>query len=184
MSLPQNHYQTIGNASKVAATSNAKHQQTNPSQNWHDLCLKFVRTVLQVPAKAPRAIDAWHAVPDGHQHGWYNPPAGVPVFWSGGSSGAGHVALADGHGHVYSSDILRDGKVDLVPIATIHAKWGLTYLGWTESLNGVLVYETPAAPPAPPAAPASGVVRTMTVNTPDGVTLTLIEIGGAWTVQS
>lgn len=139
---PKDRLRLRGNKNPKAITSlvNAQLQHVTASQNWHDLCLKFVRTVLGVGAKAPRAIDAWNAAGSSHQHGYYNPPAGVPVFWSGGSSGAGHIALADGKGNVWSSDIRRSGQVDLVPISEIHAKWGLTLLGWTDTLNGVSVY--------------------------------------------
>lgn len=104
---------------------------------WHDLCLKWVRTDLLIPSGAPTAIAAWNATPAKERHTWYNPPAGVPVYWGGGQ---GHVAFSDGRGNVYSTDIRRAGHVDLVPIPEIEARWGKPYLGWTESLNGVKVY--------------------------------------------
>lgn len=110
-----------------------------------DLCLKNVRTWLQVQAGAPTAIAAWRAVPSDKRHNWYTPPAGVPVFWSGGSHGAGHVALSLGGGEVRSTDIRGRGTVATVSIDTIAKVWGLTYLGWAENLNGVTVYERGAA---------------------------------------
>ena len=104
------------------------------------LCLQNVRGAYGIGAKYPSAIAAWNGVADKYVHTWYNPPAGVPVFWSGGSQGFGHVAISDGNGNVWSTDIKREGKWDLVPIAEIHTKWGLNYEGWTELLNGTRVY--------------------------------------------
>lgn len=86
------------------------------------------------------AMDAWERAHFRHRD--LNPtaiPRGVPVFWSGGSHGHGHVAIATGDGKCWSTDILRPGMFDLVPISDIHAKWGLLLLGWTEDLNGVRV---------------------------------------------
>jgi cell wall-associated NlpC family hydrolase len=52
------------------------------------------------------------------------------VFWTGGSHGFGHVAISLGNGKIASSDILRTGKVDVVPLSMIQQKWGLHYAGW------------------------------------------------------
>lgn len=119
------------------ALTRALAQHNGATQDWHDLCLKFVRSMLGVPAGAGTALAAWHAAGGVDQHGWYSPPAGVPVFWGGGQ---GHVALADGHGNVWTTDFDRVGKVDLVPIGDITKGWGKPYLGWTSTLNGVQVY--------------------------------------------
>lgn len=115
-------------------------QHANPSKSWHDLCLAFSNYAENAPHLGGTAYGAWVRAGRKHQHGYYNPPLGVPVFWKGGSAGAGHVAIADGNGNVWSTDIRRDGKVDLVPIGEIHAQWGLVYLGWLDELNGVSVY--------------------------------------------
>lgn len=108
-------------------------------------CLKQVRLSLGIPAKYPRAIDAWYGAGgrdgvDTHYMADPPPPAGVPVFWSGGPGSAGHVALSAGGGWVWSTDILRRGHWAKVPISLIHTKWGLKYLGWSETLNGVRVH--------------------------------------------
>ena len=62
-----------------------------------------------------------------------------PVFWEGGSASHGHIAISAGNGFCWSTDIRRTGFMDRVPIDEIHAKWGLTLLGWTEDINGVTV---------------------------------------------
>lgn len=105
-------------------------------------CLHDVRTQYRIGFVADTAIQAWQRAaskPD-YTHTFYNAPVGVPVFWSGGSSGAGHIAIADGKGNCYSTDIEKDGAFSLVPISDIHAKWGLKYLGWSEYLGDTRVY--------------------------------------------
>lgn len=77
------------------------------------------------------AIVHWRAVPASLRHrGDLDPPAGAMVFWSNGSHG--HIALAVAPGKAASTDIRRRGKVDVVPIASVHERWkSCTYLGWT-----------------------------------------------------
>lgn len=142
MALSKDSLRLKGNMSprRAKALATAHADMVNDTELGEGMCLKNVRLWLEVAAEYPTAIAAFKGAGNLDQHSWYNPPAGVPVFWSGGSTGAGHVALADGLGNVYSTDILRKGKCDLVPIATIHARWGLTYQGWTETLNSVVVY--------------------------------------------
>jgi hypothetical protein len=60
----------------------------------------------------------------------------------------GHVAISTGDGNCFSSDILRTGKVDKVPISKIARSWGKTYKGWSEDINGVRIWR-PAAPTLP-----------------------------------
>ena len=56
---------------------------------------------------------------------------GALVFWAGGSAGHGHVAIADGTGHIFSTDISGPGTVSRVPLDMIERRWGQPYLGWT-----------------------------------------------------
>lgn len=110
-------------------------QSSHPTQNWLDWCMRAVRTALRVPQGAGTAAAAYAATKFRHAMG--TPPAGVPVWWGGG---AGHVALSAGGGQVWSTDILRKGQIDLVPLSEITSKWGKPYEGWTEDINGVRVY--------------------------------------------
>ena len=126
------------------ATSAAIAEAANASRDWTGWCLKFVRIMLGVAASYPSAIAAWNGAQYKHTTG--TPPKGVPVFWRIGEFG--HIALSDGGGYCYSTDILRRGEVDRVPIAKIRSRWGATYLGWTEDLNSVRVYAPPASKPA------------------------------------
>jgi hypothetical protein len=105
---------------------------------WRNLCLKRVRTLLGVPAKYASAILAWRHVAPEDRHDDPEPPRGVPVFWAIGTYG--HVAVSDGGGWCFSTDIMRRGRLDRVPIALISQRWGATYLGWSETLNDVRVW--------------------------------------------
>lgn len=133
-----------------AAVAFALKEHKTPSRVWQSpkgngLCLQFTRTALDVPAKAGSAIEAWSDVAAGDRHGGQNPPPGVPVFWRIGRWG--HVAVSAGGGYVWSTDILRKGKVDKVSIAYLSNRWGATYLGWAETLNGKRVYTAAAKVP-------------------------------------
>lgn len=101
---------------------------------WEGLCLKWVRSCFDIPARYPSAIVAWNHVAREDRHGGKRPPAGVPVFWAIGKYG--HIALSDGDGRVWSTDIRRRGKVDRVTIDYVNNHWGARYLGWSETLNG------------------------------------------------
>lgn len=132
----------------LQSISAAAAEEQSASRDWTGWCLKFVRIMLGVAASHPSAIKAWDGAKFKHTTG--TPPKGVPIFWRIGEFG--HVALSDGNGYCYSTDILRRGKVDRVPIARIASRWGAKYLGWTEDLNGVRVYTPPKPPAAKPPA--------------------------------
>lgn len=117
------------------------------------MCLREVRECFGVGPRAEDAAEAWQQAQ--HKHQQTDPrkiPRGVPVFWTGGTAGHGHVAIATGFaGNCLSTDIRRPGYFDKVPIEEIHDKWGLKLVGWTEDLNGVRVYTPPRfAQPAKP----------------------------------
>ena len=123
-------------------------------------CLKAVRTCYGVDAhdftptngRDPMAIEAFDAATFKRVADGRTIPRGVPVFWRGGSTGAGHIAISTGDGDCWSTDIRRPGYFDKVPITEIAQQWGLKLVGWTEDLNGVHIW-TPPAPvsviPAP-----------------------------------
>lgn len=135
------------------STSAAVAEVIRASRDWTGWCLKFVRIMLGVASSYPSAIAAWNGAKFKHTTG--TPPKGVPVFWRIGEFG--HIALSDGGGYCYSTDILRRGEVDRVPIAKIASRWGARYLGWTEDLNGVRVYTPPGKPSSakPPTKPSA-----------------------------
>jgi hypothetical protein len=106
---------------------------------WRHLCLGFVRTRFGLPKVESSAIEAWRLAQHKHRYDRH-PPAGVPVFWSGGSRGHGHVAVSLGHGMIVSTDIPYTGHVARTYLSAPGRRWGLRYLGWTEDLEGVRIY--------------------------------------------
>jgi hypothetical protein len=78
------------------------------------------------------AVANWQQTPGSLKHaGDWNAPAGSLMYWSGGSTGAGHVALSLGNGNIISTDAHALGSVGTIPARTPTDKWGHPYLGWT-----------------------------------------------------
>lgn len=65
-----------------------------------------------------------------------NPPAGVPVYWGGGSQDNGHIAVSLGGGMIRSTDAAGAGRVGTVALDFPEKAWGMPYLGWSEDLYG------------------------------------------------
>lgn len=97
------------------------------------MCDNFVANMYGYAASGyATAQSHWDSIPANIKHpGDMNAPAGALMFWQGGSSGDGHVALSDGSGGIYSTDISGAGTVSHVPASEISQKWGLGYLGWS-----------------------------------------------------
>jgi hypothetical protein len=118
------------------------------------MCLKFVRTCYNVQPKYATAAIAWRKTRYRHRS---TPPKGVPVWWTGGSRGFGHIAISDGGGYVISTDTGGKGRVGRTSIKHITRAWGQTYRGWTEDINGVRVYLPSTSKPSAPILDASEV---------------------------
>lgn len=103
------------------------------------MCLKYVRTWLEIPSLAGTAYEAWQGAK--HKHpGDRNPPDGAPVFWKSSptGSGAGHIALVR-KTDMRTTDKPSSGHVNNDEGSWPREAWGQTYLGWAEDLNGVLI---------------------------------------------
>lgn len=75
----------------------------------------------------------WAAIPSSYRHaGSSTVPAGGLAFFSGGSSGAGHVMISIGGGTFVSNDIHGSGSYTRTTIAEITSTWGEHYLGWAQ----------------------------------------------------
>jgi hypothetical protein len=110
-------------------------------QSREGMCLLRVHEVFATPARYGDAATAFHHTTQ--RHGG-TPPIGVPVWWTGGTHGYGHIAASDGKGWCYSTDIKRPGRFDRVPIATIGRAWPLEhYQGWSEDINGFDIWNAP-----------------------------------------
>lgn len=97
------------------------------------MCDQFVASMYGYGASGYDTAQAhWDTLPGNVKHtGDMGAPAGSLMFWQGGSNGYGHVALSDGQGGIYSTDISGAGTVSHVPASDISQKWGMGYLGWT-----------------------------------------------------
>ncbi|MFC7492757.1 MULTISPECIES: CHAP domain-containing protein [unclassified Nocardioides] len=99
-------------------------------------CLAWVREQAGVPSRYADATTAWQHAAGRHPDD-VTPPRGAAVYWTGGSSGYGHVAISLGNGMVRSSDAGGTGAVATVPIRYFDREWGqLRYAGWATSING------------------------------------------------
>ena len=96
-------------------------------------CLNYVQTMLGSPWSGPSAIWAWNHAKHKHR-GDKNPPAGVPVYWSGGRYG--HIAISVGGGRVRSTDWPSRGRVSETSIDSISRSWRKKYEGWASDLGG------------------------------------------------
>lgn len=96
---------------------------------------------------AADAEDGWKSEGAHQVKGDRNPPRGVPVSYLGGSHDNGHRAISLGNGKIRSTDAGGPGVVATVPLDWPEKNWGLTYAGWSPTIDGV---EIPLPPPSAP----------------------------------
>ncbi|MEX0427681.1 hypothetical protein AB3X52_08625 [Nocardioides sp. DS6] len=107
-------------------------------------CLAWSREQAGIPSKYADATSAWdHAT--GRHPDSADPPRGAAVYWTGGSSGHGHIAISLGDGQVRSSDAGGTGQVATVSIRHLSLEWNLQYAGWANSINGYTIPGVAAA---------------------------------------
>jgi len=107
-------------------------------------CLAYVNEAFGVPKKFGSATDAWNGSTT--QHTDINFPSGVwlPLWFSLATEPAGHVALRAPDGSVYSTSNPygttprhHPNLADLIYVYSFDNP--LTYLGWTEDVEGTPV---------------------------------------------
>jgi hypothetical protein len=96
-------------------------------------CLMACRTCAGAPGGVLDANAAWAAARFKHTEGVA--PRGTFVHWSVGDHG--HIAVSDGLGRCWSTDVERRGMFDLVQISEITLGWNARLRGWAEDVNGV-----------------------------------------------
>lgn len=114
-------------------------------------CQLWTRTIIGVPSVgdfdgdgSADAEDGWKSEPFRYRHpGDRNPPGGYPASWAGGSHDNGHRAVTLPGGMIRCTDAGGLGIVKTVPLSWVEDNWGLTYLGWSESMDGVLIPKPP-----------------------------------------
>jgi len=127
---PKNVKSDLPRNSKEAAAW-AIEQATSGASGWHNYCEKFVESAWGKAGRYSSAIAHWNiALKEHRAHNGKDAPPGAFVFWGGGQYG--HTAISIGGGKVVSTDILREGKADVVNIDTITKRWGKKYLGWAD----------------------------------------------------
>jgi cell wall-associated NlpC family hydrolase len=96
------------------------------------MCDQFVARMYGFDSSGySTAIKNWQATPSTLKHaGDWNAPAGALMYWSGGSTGAGHVAISLGNGQIVSTDAPQRGTVGTVSARMPSDQWGQNYVGW------------------------------------------------------
>ncbi len=109
----------------VAINESKTHQS---GRDWSGLCEGFAGSYTYGWAYSGQysAKTAFYAYPSTYRHkitssNLTKVPAGAVVYWTEGTYG--HATLSIGNGKVASTDILRQGLVDLVPIQLIADHW-------------------------------------------------------------
>lgn len=118
--------------------------------DWFLWCLAVTQKVFSVAPFAESAQIAWSWNNTKHQD--RNLPDGcfVPIWWTGGYKNYGHVAIAKRTGNriqIWSSPYTRkpffdyfEGELN-VTIDTISRIYGVSYAGWTETMNTTRIVE-------------------------------------------
>lgn len=119
----------------VQAVSSAKKYT---SYNPPGMCQQFTRVCFGIGGGFGSARAAWQGAKKRHHASRGSQiPAGVPVYWLGGSRGYGHAAVSLGKGLCRSTDWPRLGRVGTARIDDISRQWNLSLVGWAEDINGV-----------------------------------------------
>lgn len=128
-------------------------------------CLEYVRKTFGLGIVNPTATAAWNASPTKHRDRNF-PAAWVPVWFSVAGVPAGHVALRAPDGSVFSTtnpaSTVPRKHPNLDDLMGVYARAGLplTYLGWSEDVQG-----TPVVVWAPDPAPVKLLTVTAAVAT-------------------
>jgi CW_7 repeat len=120
------------------------------------MCQLWTRTIFGAPSVGDvdfdgdaDAVDGWKKEPKRHP-GDRHPPRGVPLAWSGGSKGHGHRAVSLGNQMVRSIDVYGPGSVGTVRLDWFEKNWDMKYLGWSETISGLMIPLPILPKPAPP----------------------------------
>lgn len=101
-------------------------------------CLQWCRERAGIPALwGTAALAAQHAT---NMQRNRDIPRGAFAYWTGGSDGAGHIAIGLGAGLIRSTDADGAGRVGTRTLLWFDQNWTtLTYVGWADNVNGVTV---------------------------------------------
>ena len=126
--------------------------------NQVGMCQKVTRGWFDAPSAGDQdhdgdadAYDGWLSEPEWARHpGDRNPPRGVPVSFRGGRRGNGHRAISKGNRVIRSTDMsggsYSPGHVGNTTIGQIEQAMGVTYLGWSKTIDGIPIPDPPQTP--------------------------------------
>jgi hypothetical protein len=130
-----------GGLSSSEVLAYAERLAQSGTNDYVNLCQRFVREAFGSSGGASTASEAWSNTPIKHTKG--TPPPGTAVYWGGG---AGHAAISAGNGWVYTTDWSAPGRISLARIDDITNKWGKPLLGWTTQTNERKIQKMDAVP--------------------------------------
>jgi len=109
-------------------------------------CLAYVNEAFAVPKRFGSATAAWNGSATKHRNPDFPAGAWVPVWFSLATEPNGHVALRAPDGSVYSTThptaTTPTHHPDMADLIRAYARYNpLTYLGWTEDVEGTPVIE-------------------------------------------
>lgn len=151
----------------IRKSSEAIRAALGQTRNVPGTCQKTVRTWFNAPSAGDQdgdgdadAVDGWKSEPVSARHpGDRNPPPGKPLSFGGGRKGFGHRALSlakgvrstDMNGDRYASGITSTvvGISVSAAIAKIERAMGVTYLGWSETIDGYQIPPEASTAPKP-----------------------------------
>lgn len=107
-------------------------------------CQKWTRELYGAPSVgdvdgdgASDAEDGWKSEPKSARHpGDRTPEDGTPVSWEGGSEDNGHRAIYVGNNEIVGVDMPHPGKIGKVDLDWVTRNWGLSYVGWSDTISG------------------------------------------------
>lgn len=111
------------------------------------MCLKYVHEAFgQYQPVYPEAILSWNASTTKHEDMAFPDGLWIPLWFSIDTVPAGHVVLRDPDGSIYSTSdytAYAHHHPSLDDLIQYYAKYGfnLTYLGWTEDVEGTAVVD-------------------------------------------
>lgn len=111
-------------------------------------CLKTIRSLFGVMPLWPDAETAWEEAEYRHRVTRLEDiPWGVPIWWINGRYG--HVALYIGRGLCITTDYKESGRLCIARVDALASWCGGTFVGWTNDINGVVVWRPRRTKPKP-----------------------------------
>ena len=111
-------------------------QMSSGSHAWYRKCMALVAVAYgwQYSGNDTAYLGATRVIAAGQMHtSRTNIPKGAVLWWDGHRTGnsAGHVAIYDGNGYIFSNDVKGAGTVGRVPWTFPEDHWGQRFMGWS-----------------------------------------------------